>query len=160
MKIAMYKGLYYVYISNKKAKGILTTHSEEAPNEYRCKNGEQFLGMQDNELSEIFEIRYKVKYNTGIPGVPFEWGVGSGMEDVNGDTILIRFSDGFLPGWDIEEKDVCLKYVNKNDIEFGEVIKTFYKKTGVLLDSPEKVIERVDGDTFINIHNKFLRKNL
>ncbi len=160
MKIAKYKGMFYVYVSNKRTCNIVTTHSEKAKDGFVFEDGAYFKNIQEGDVSEIFEIRYRVKYDTGISGVPDEWEVGNGTQDVKEEKILIRYSNGILPGWKTEEKNVCIKYVDKKEIEFGEIIKIYQKKNDVVLTSPERVVERVDPDTFISTQLEHQRNNL
>ena len=160
MKIAKYNGIYYLYISNKKTCNIVTTRNEKLHEGFISGNGAYYKKIQETDVSEIFEIQYRVKYDVGIPGVPTEWGVGSGVHDIKDERILIRYANGVLPGWNIEEKNVYIKYVDKKDIEYGEVIKIFHKKNDVVLTNPERVVERVDVETFICVHNEYQKNNL
>ena len=160
MKIAQYKGMYYIYNSNKRTCSIVTTRNEKIHDGFIFEDGAFFKSIQENDVQEIFEIYYRIKYDAGVKGVSTEWDVGCGIQDINNDKILIRYSNGVLPGWNIEEKNVCIKYVDKEDIEYGEVIKIFHRKNGVTLTAPEKTVDRVDVDTLISVHKEYQRNNL
>ena len=160
MKIAKYKGMFYQYVSTDKACSIVTAHNEKVHDGFVLKDGVYYKTISDDDVSDIFEIRYRVKYDTEIPGVSDEWEIGTGTQDVKEDKILIRYSNGILPEWMVEEKNVCTKYVDKKEIEFGEIIRLYQKKNGRMLPSPEGVVERVDVDTFISIQFDYQRNNL
>ena len=160
MKIAKYKGMFYRYISNNKACSIVTTRNEKAQDGFVLEDGVYYKTIPDDDVSDIFEIRYRVKHDTGIPDVSDEWEIGAETQDVKEDKILIRYSNGILPEWTVEEKNVCIKYVDKKEIEFGEIIRLYQKKNGRMLTSPEKVVEKVDVDTFIRIQFGHQRNNL
>ena len=160
MKIANYKGKLYRYSSNKRTCSIITTQNEKTIDGFVFENGMYFKNIQEADVSEIFEVRYRIKYDTGISRVPDMWEVGTTSQDITREKILIRYSDGVLPGWKTEEKNVCVKYIDKNKAEFGEVVKIYYKKDHVILDSPEKTVQKVDLDTLIRTHFEYLESEL
>lgn len=158
--IAKYKNNFYLYISNKKVSNLVTRQKQKALEGFEYDEGAYFKRISMDELEDVFDIEYWVTYNTGEPEVPTEWKVGKDSRDIQGDNVLIRYSNGVLPNWNIEEKNVCVKYINKNEIDSAKIVKVYSLKDGVSLNSPIKEETLVDFNDLALMHDEFSRMKL
>ena len=158
--IAKYNEKYYFYVCNKKISNIVTRKSYKADKDFTFDEGVYYRKVDPDELTDVFEVSYWVAYDTGIVNLPKEWEVGKTSRDINGDTILIRYSNGLIPNWKAEEKDVCVNYIKKSDITAAKIVKSYSKKDGVQQVLPLKEEENTDVDDFIEKWSEFKRDNL
>ena len=52
------------------------------------------------------------------------WKIPFTQEYLYNEKIKLIFAEGILPGWPIEEKNVCSKYINIDQIQAAYIIKT------------------------------------
>lgn len=67
---------------------------------------------------------------------------------------------GFLPGWDGEDKFVCTKSVNKEDINSGIIRMIYTQKDGVVFEKPHVEEKTVDIEELIYTYNFFADENI
>ena len=158
--LANYKGLTYIYIANQNISNIATNKKFKAIDDFVYKNNMYFRKTPPEELTDIFEISYWIYYDSGLSGLPYEWEVGPDIQDIKGNNILIRFSNGTIPNWIVEEKNISIKYINKDEVQKAKVIRTYKRKNGISLDTPFKEIKEVSVDELICTQIENRRNNL
>ncbi len=82
-------------------------------------------------MSDIFNLEIMVLYESGFAGVPDWWTVGheSPLVDKDG-SILLIFAEGFLPGWNVVEKNVCSCRIPVDSIQMVKLILSYKKIEG------------------------------
>lgn len=93
--------------------------------------------ITEDELSDIYDIKFEVCYDTGLDKVPVLWAVT--IDSLVGEEVRLRFSEGILPGWEVEEKNVCTKLIEMNDITMAKAIYTYKKRDGKMFNSTEEI---------------------
>ena len=163
--IATYKGHYYYYVHNPTygVFRIITCQKDKALDGFSQYEHDkrQFIKVVTlDDLTDAFNVSYWATYDSGIPGKTNEWPVGDGYYDVDGKMIKI-YAQGRLPGWlDGEERYECHKYLRKEDVKVAKIVKEYIRRNGVTLDTPETVVEIVDGETLVKTQLQFLRFNI
>lgn len=149
--IAKYNGCYYRYVFNpkKKISNVVTKQENKAGTDFIYEDGFYFKSVAFEDLEEVFDIKYIVFYDAKIPQVSSEWEVIT--NDKKDDTILIRFSNGILPGWNTEENNVCTKRISFNDIHGAKEIRIYRRKNGQTLDTLFTEETRLNKEDFIKI---------
>lgn len=157
---AKFNDTIYSYVANRGKKEIITRNGNKTNADFK-RDGEVFCKtVSEEELADIFNVEIWVKYNTGYPNTPFYWQVeidGRGYADGK---ILLRFSEGILPGWDIEEKNVCIKYVDVKEIEKAKVVYVYKRKEYTTYLPPKKVEKEIIVDEMLCLLEKYKKANI
>ncbi len=165
--IAKYKGNYYLYACKKKAEGLLavddkdnyliTRKKEKSSKEFQFEDNRFFVKKtRIEELTDLFKIVYIVEYDSGFPNLLKKWETTS----IKSGIIKLTYGMGFLPGWDGEDKFVCTKSVNKEDINSGIIRMIYTKKDGVVFEKPHVEEKTVDIEELIYTYNFFADENI
>lgn len=158
--IAKYNGRYYYYILNKHVSNIITEQKSKAGDDFIYEDGVYYKKIEFESLEEVFDIKYIVFYDSKISGVSLEWEISNNYKETDGDSVLIRFSNGILPGWSVEENNVCIKYVSANDIIGAKEVRIYRRKNRQTLDKPTTEEKLIDKRDLIAIRASFCRENL
>ena len=152
--IAKYEEQYYYYIKNK--NNIITNFKEKTDENFIKEDNLFYKHIDPEDLSEIFDVKFIIKYDTGLENISPFWEVGG----LKNNKFLIRYSNGCLPGWTIEENNICIKYIDSTKIEEMKEIKTYTKKDNILLNEPlvEEII--IKSENYISEFLLYDRKNL
>lgn len=165
--IAKYKGDYYLYACKKKERGLLavddnenyliTRKKEKSSKEFQVEENRFFVKKtRIDELTDVFEVVYLVEYDTGIPNLLKKWEPVS----IKNGIIKLAYGMGILPGWDLEDKFVCTKNIDKEDVHSG-VIKVIYtKKDGEVFEEPHIEEKTVDIEELIRVYNFLADENI
>ena len=157
---AVYNGNTYIYVSNRRGKEIITRNPRKANIDFAKDDDVFYKKISDDELSEIFNIELWVKYSTGLPDTPFWWQVSfDGRAFVSG-KVLLRFSEGFLPGWEIEENNVCVKYIDIDEITDAKVVYAYKKRNNTVYSNPRRFEESISKDEICAVFEKFKGNNI
>ena len=65
-----------------------------------------------------------VEYDTHLKNVSNLWEIPFTQEFLSNGKLKLIFAEGILPEWSIEEKNVCSKYINIDQIQAAYIIKT------------------------------------
>lgn len=131
--IAIYNGLKYKYLSSRRIKEIVTRCAMKTDNTF-CEDGDIFYKeVEEEELSDIYITDFMVRYDIGYSRTPEWWKVT--YNDLYENAIKIRFVEGILPNWDIEEKNVCTTLVPFQNIRETKIMYTYRKKDGKDVDN-------------------------
>lgn len=126
--VAVYSGIEYKYISDRRSKEIITQQVTKTDSTFCKDKGIYYKFVNEVDLTDIYSVEFFVFFDSHLEGVPTWWKVTNA--DLIDDKIKIRFALGILPNWDVEEKNVCTRLVNFEDISNAKVKYTFRKKDG------------------------------
>ena len=105
MLVAVYKGNKYKFVSNKRRKGIITRCVQKTDGSFLKENDMYYNPVDEKDLSDIYMIEFYIFFDAGLKGVSSWWKITEA--DLLDNKVKLRFAEGILPGWNIEEKNVC-----------------------------------------------------
>ncbi len=70
--IAKYMNYEYKYVSNRRRKEIITSQKEKIKDGFIPENGLFYKIVNENDLTDIYNVNFFVKYQTDLVGVP-DW---------------------------------------------------------------------------------------
>ena len=124
----------YKYISNRRYKRIITSQKEKIKEKFTFENGIYYKDVDENDLTDIYNVEFWVKYQSGFEGVSDWWQLINEQNVITDDKVKLVFAEGILPSWDTIDKNVCSMAIPLNEIMDAKVV-TFYKKhDGIVLD--------------------------
>lgn len=126
--IAVYKGNKYKFISNRRRKGIITRCVQKIDDSFLKENTIYYKSIDEKDLSDMYIVEFFAFFDTGFEGVSPWWKVTEA--DLMDDKVKLRFTEGILPNWSIEEKNVCTREINYEEISCAKVKFTFKKING------------------------------
>lgn len=126
--VAVYKGNKYKFVSNKRRKGIITRCVQKTDNTFLKENDIYYKPIDKKDLSDIYAIEFYIFFDAGLKGVSSWWKITEA--DLSDNKIKLRFAEGILPGWNIEEKNVCTREINYEETSCAKVKFTFKKING------------------------------
>ena len=84
-----------------------------------------YLSLSDlSEIDDLFEVQVYVVFDTGIDGIPSEWEIVPAFDTIKDGCIKLEYCGGIIPGWRSQEKVVCYKYIELDEIEKAWIVKT------------------------------------
>lgn len=157
---AKYNDNLYFYVANKRKKEIITRNPRKVNEDFRRDGNVFYKSVSENELIDIFNVELWVDFNTGLPNTPFHWQVGfDGRDYVNG-KVLLRFSEGILPGWTTEEKNVCTKYIAINEIEGAKIVYLYKKRNAIACEPPQRVENIISISEIMDLFEQYKKSNV
>lgn len=160
--IAKYIDTHYLFLQRADNTSELITYNQSKAIKGFEKSNDIFykpVELSDNNLNEIFDITAVVFYDTELNDVPTEW-ILSLNNDISNSGFLLRFAKGILPGWNIEEKNVCTLEIGAESIKNARLIYKYIKKNGECLKQPLIEEKTVTADELIKIASYFKNRNL
>lgn len=100
--VAVYKGNKYKFVSNKRRKEIITRCVQKTDNTFLKENDIYYKPIDKKDLSDIYATEFYIFFDAGLKGVSSWWKVSEA--DLSDDKVKLRFAEGILPDWNIEEK--------------------------------------------------------
>ena len=155
--IAKYNGNYYYYIFNKRVSNIITNQQNKVSDDFFFEDGTFYKKVAFDELEEVFDVKYIVSYNAGVENVSTEWEIANSARDVQDNCVLLRYSNGIIPGWKTEEKNVCIKYVDIRDISNAREICIYKRKDNDTLEYPKTDERKINASELISRMSSFRR---
>lgn len=153
---AKYKDNIYLYIKNRRMNKIITRSLQKINPEFKKDDdGVFYKAVSESELADVFNVEFWVSYNTGLPNTPLYWQVDLDEQDSVNGKILLRFSEGILPNWEIEEKNVCKKYVDVSELKEAKIIYVYKKRNNIIYSPPQKVEENIPIDKMLILFKKY-----
>lgn len=143
--IAKYNKELYEIVENGKNYEIITYQSNKAGDGF-IKDRNLYFKLVLNDdimLTDVFSVEFVVGYNTEIPSVQREWKISLDEESVKAEKVKLRFAEGYLPGWEVEEKGVCVKEIDMRALMYSKMVYNYRKKNGKKCDmlcTEEKVL--------------------
>ena len=158
--IARYMDYEYTYISNRRCKEILTTQKEKVKDGFTFGNGIYYKTVDENDLTDIYNVELWVKYNTGFEGVSDWWKLGGEQNVIADDKIQLVFAEGILPNWDIIDKNVCSMLIPIVEILEAKLVFSYKKRDGIALS--ERICEEriISIEELKQLHRRYCRMNL
>lgn len=156
--LAKYNDNLYFYTANKKEKNIITKNPKKADEDFKKEEDIFYKGVSEDELTDIFSVELCIDYNTGLPNTPLHWLVS--VNEIKNDKVLLRFSEGILPGWNIEEKNVCIKYIDLNEIEGAKIVYRYKKRNAMTCVPPQRVENRISASEIIDEIEQYKVSNI
>ena len=132
--IARYKEHEYLYAVNRRRKEIITTKSQKADMGFVHEGQLYFKEIRDEDLSDIFDVEFWITYRSDIPYAPEQWKLSNEKSVVTNDGVLLVFTEGVLPGWNVIGKNVCSSRVNISEISGVRMCFLYKKKNGSTCD--------------------------
>ena len=122
--IAVYKGTQYKIIKDGKRWELIS----KKPNSIEAgftKGGDLFYKSIDNLtlLDDIYDMWIMVVYDTHFDKVSKQWRLEITKEFFMDNKVKLLFGEGLLPGWTVEDKNVCSKYVDISEISDAYIVK-------------------------------------
>ncbi|MBO5620188.1 MAG: hypothetical protein J5959_00990 [Butyrivibrio sp.] len=133
--IGKYKDKYYSYIRNSKAQVLVTRSKKKADGIFEKDDGAYVKKVKDEDLSDIFEVKFRVEYDAKLQDTPLWWNVFP--EDFTKFGVNLVFAEGFLPNWKVVDKFVCKKFIPYIELGNCEVVYKYIKKDGIVQDITE-----------------------
>lgn len=156
--IAKYNKYNYLYLSNRRTKEIITTKKQKTDSSFRKEGNLYFKNISEDDLSDIYDVEIWVTYNANIPNTPKQWKLGNDQSVISEKGILLVFSNGILPGWNIIEKNVCAKRVSLSKLSDVQVVFSYRKKDDKILENhivEDFSIDVSDLNKYFDEYNKF-----
>ncbi|MEQ2497458.1 MULTISPECIES: hypothetical protein [Lachnospiraceae] len=155
--IARYNNMYYRISKGRAGHELLTRIKEKAQVGFQYDRPVFYkkVDLSDNNLSDVFNLDIWVHYDTGLPNVPVEWKIDIDTNIFEEGTLLLRFVEGILPGWNVEEKNVSYTKISINDITGVRAVYTYLKKDGNLLVPPISHENQRDSEGLLELYRKY-----
>ena len=155
--IAKYNGQYYLYSNNSREQEIVTRDRNRTDSKFCEEDGLFYKSVTEEELSDIFNVRYYVEYDAKLDHTPLWWEVFPA--DYVDDGIYLVFAEGFLPDWEVYDKGVCRKHVKLTDIDHCKVSYVYKKKDGKVVEVTEES-DVISVDEMLKLRDKYSKENL
>ncbi|HOJ79044.1 MAG TPA: hypothetical protein PL158_13260, partial [Bacillota bacterium] len=108
------------------------------------------IPKDDRLIQDIYQVQFFLKWDSHLDGVDKRWRILTEPEFIQDNRVLLKFTNGILPGWEIEEQAVCSKYVAIDECEDFQIRYTYTVKDGKVLEQPMVLEEKVSKEDFQN----------
>lgn len=146
----IYKNNLYV-LRDEKTHFVIITRSKDKTDENFLSTGISFykdISKDNTGIQDIFDVQFFLQWDSGLKNVDKEWEILTEYEYLEGNQVLLKFVNGILPGWNIEEQAVCSKYVDIDECEDFTVKYTYTVKDGNKLKEPLVLEQKVSKEEF------------
>ena len=133
---AKYKENIYILSSNSRKKEIITRIQQKADDDFIKDGSIFFKPITEDELSDIFSVDICINYDANLPNTPNKWSVDLSDSELDNNSFLLRFTEGLLPGWEVEDKNVCTKRIHFDEITDAGIIYRYSKKHFIDYNDP------------------------
>ena len=133
---AKYKENIYILSSNSRKKEIITRIQEKADDDFTKDGSIFFKSISEDDLSDIFSVDIWINYDANLPNTPNKWSVDLSDSELDNNIILLRFTEGLLLGWEVEDKNVCTKRIHFAEITGAGITYKYSKKHFIDYDNP------------------------
>lgn len=157
---ANYNNEKYLYISNRRTKEIVTHIRMKIDESFICDKGLFYKKITDEELTDIYDVEFWVKYESGFDNVSVWWKLGSDRNTVTRNHVTLIFSEGILPGWKIVEKNVCSTEVDIVSLSETKIKIIYKKKDGNSYQTPMEQEQKINVTELVDLHYKYCKDNI
>lgn len=157
---ANYSNEKYIYIANRRTKEIVTHLSMKTDESFVYDKGIFYKKITDEELTDIYDVEFWVKYESGFNGVSAWWKLGNDKDSVIGNQVALIFSEGILPGWKIIEKNVCSNEVDISSLSETKIRIIYRKKDGKSYQTPMVQEQKIIVSELVNLYDKYCKDNI
>jgi hypothetical protein len=133
---ADYKGKQYKIVREEGKWNLISMNPDSE--KYGFEKDEDIYYKEFDDISEfddVYELTFFVLYDTHLDKVPTEWSLNLSNGFFKEDSVKLLFAEGILPGWKVEDKNVCSTYIKNEDISQAWTIKE-----SIITNSVEKEI--------------------
>lgn len=148
--LIIYNSFLYRYIKNKNHIEIVTYDKNKVDKSFKLDDDIYYKDvlLDDPKIQDIFDVQFFLNWDSHLKDVDKRWEILTDGEYMKGNHVLLRFVNGFLPGWTIEEQVVCSKYVDIDECEDFSVVYTYKVKNGKRLETPVVEEQKVSKEEF------------
>jgi len=158
----IYKNNLYHILDEKKHYVIVTRQKSKADADF-LSTKESFykeIPKEDKYIEDIYKVQFFLKWESNFDDVDNTWEILAEHEYIKDNKVLLKFVNGILPGWEVEEQAVCSKYVDIDECEDFTAIYTCTVKNGKVLMNPMVLEQKVSKEEFQNLVLKHQIKNI
>ncbi|HQA59130.1 MAG TPA: hypothetical protein PK033_14820 [Acetivibrio sp.] len=120
----------------------------------------KYIPKDDADIQDIFGVQFFLQWNSHLKNVEKKWEILTESEYLKGNQVLLKFFNGILPGWNIEEQTVCSKYVDIVECEDFAVKYTYTVKDGNKLKEPTISEQKVSKEEFQKLVIQYQIRNI
>ena len=137
--IAKYKDNNYRYINSGEGFEIITKRREKTDSTFeKYRDVFHKVVKEDDDISAIFKVSIWIYYDIGFPGEPNYWRVTKENDGIKDGKIKLIHDGKYLPGWDIVDKELCIKYIRYSEVTSCIIKFSYKKKNGIILNRTEE----------------------
>ncbi len=157
--IAKYMDCEYTYISNKRNKEIITSQKEKIKDGFIYENGVYYKTVDENDLTDIYTVKFFVKYKTGFDKVSDWWELGDELNVISDNQVKLVFAKGILPNWNVVDKNICSTLISLDNISKAKMVISYQKCKGVVLDKLVNKERIISLEELKRLHSSYCRVN-
>lgn len=158
--IAKYMDCEYTYVSNRRSKEIITSQKEKIKDGFISGNGMYYKTVDENDLTDIYSVKFFVNYKTGLDEVSDWWELGDELNVISDNQVKLVFAKGILPNWNIVDKNVCSTLIPLDNISEAKMVISYKKRAGIILDKLVNEERVVSLEELKQLHSGYCRVNL
>ncbi|KNY28483.1 hypothetical protein [Pseudobacteroides cellulosolvens] len=158
----IYKNNLYHVLDEKSHLVIITRQKSKADEDF-LSTKESFykeISKDDKYIQDVYTVQFFLKWDSHLDGVDKTWEILTEHEYLKENQVLLKFVNGILPGWEVEEQAVCSKYVDIDECEDFLVVYTYTVKDGDVLKIPMVLEQKVSREDFQKLVLKYQIKNI
>ena len=123
------------------------------------RNGEkyQIITYQDNKASQGFTKHKDLYFKTVSDDDIMLTDIFGSIKD---EKVRLRLAEGYLPGWEVEEKGVCVKEIELEDVLDSKIIYKYIKREGIKLESPYIEEKNISKEELKSMYDMYKKGNL
>ena len=158
--IAKYMDCEYTYVSNRRSKEIITSQKEKIKDGFISGNGMYYKTVDENDLTDIYSVKFFVNYKTGLDKVEDWWELVDEPNVISDNQVKLVFAKGILPNWNTVDKNVCSKLIPLDNISEAKMVISYKKRAGIILDKLVNEERVVSLEELKQLHSGYCRVNL
>ncbi|MDP4180485.1 MAG: hypothetical protein Q8942_05255 [Bacillota bacterium] len=146
----IYKDNLYDLLDEETHLNIITRQKTKADKDFLSTGKSYYkeIKKDDKYIQDIFNAQFFVEWDSHLDDIDNKWEILTEHEYLKDNQVLLKFVNGILPGWTVEEQAICSKYVDIDECEDFSVVYTYTVKDGKTLKSPMVVEQKVSKDDF------------
>ena len=158
----IYKDNLYDMSDKKTHFNIITRLKTKADGDFLSKHEIFYkeIPKDDKCIQDIFKVQFFLKWDSHLANVNEVWEILTEYEYLKDNQVLLKFVNGILPGWTVEEQAVSSKYVDIDECEDFSVVYTYTVKDGNVLKEPLIVEQEVSKEEFQKLIHQYRIRNI
>ena len=158
----IYKNNLY-HILDEKSHYVIITRQKSKTDADFLSTKESFykeIPKDDKYIQDVYNVQFFLKWDSQLDDVDSMWEILAEHEYIKDNKVLLKFVNGILPGWEVEEHAVCSKYVDIDECEDFKAIYTCTVKNGKVLTKPMVLEQKLSKDEFQDLVLEHQIKNI
>lgn len=149
----IYKNNLYHTLDEKSHYVIITRQKTKADGDFLStkKSFYKEIPKDDKYIQDIYKVQFFLKWDSHLDDIDNVWEILAEHEHIKDNKVLLKFFNGILPGWEVEEHAVCSKYVDIDECEDFRAVYTYTVKDGNVLNEPMVLEQKVSKEDFQNL---------